>query len=78
MNYTEQENAIEESQTPKGVLRDIIANRWFELAITVVIVVNSILIGVETYYSNTVISKIQSFIKFVFTIEIVIRFFAAD
>lgn len=78
MNYTEQENAIEESQTPKGVLRDIIANRWFELAITVVIVVNSILIGVETYYSNTVISKIQSFILFVFTIEIVMRFFAAE
>ncbi len=78
MNYTEQENTIEESQTPKGVMRDIISNRWFELVITVVIVVNSILIGVETYYSDTVISKIQSFILFVFTIEIVMRFFAAD
>ena len=75
MNYTEQENTIEESQTPKGVMRDIISNRWFELVITVVIVVNSILIGVETYYSDTVISKIQSCFMFLFYIVIVIGFF---
>lgn len=56
----------------------IATNRIFELAITLIIIINSVLIGVETYTTNSTITLIQSIILFIFTIEIAIRFIAAD
>lgn len=51
--------------------------RIFELVITLVIIVNSILIGVQTTVHNPVIDNIQHFILWIFSFEIVIRFIAA-
>lgn len=56
----------------------ISTNKWFELSITLVIVINSFLIGVETYTDDTTVKLIQQIILGVFTVEIIIRFFAAD
>ncbi|MCQ2232577.1 MAG: ion transporter [Paludibacteraceae bacterium] len=58
-------------------VREICTSRWFELAITAVIVVNSILIGVETYMQHPVITAVQDFILFIFTVEIILRLIAA-
>ena len=56
----------------------ISTNKWFELSITLVIVINSFLIGVETYTDDATVKLIQQIILGVFTVEIIIRFFAAD
>lgn len=53
-------------------------NHVFELSITSIIIVNSILIGVETYIDSPIIKMIQSVILAIFTAEIIIRFIAAD
>lgn len=58
-------------------VREICTSRWFELAITAVIVVNSILIGVETYMQHPVITAVQGVILFIFTVEIILRLIAA-
>lgn len=52
--------------------------KWFEWSITVIILVNSILIGIETYTASEVIAIIQNVILGIFTFEIVTRFIAAD
>ena len=52
--------------------------KWFEWVITAVILVNSILIGVETYTANETIALIQKTILGIFTVEIIARFIAAD
>ena len=62
----------------KALAGSIATNRIFELAITLIIITNSVLIGVETYTTNSTITLIQSIILFIFTIEIAIRFIAAD
>ena len=51
--------------------------RWFEWVITAVILVNSILIGVETYTASETIALIQKTILGIFTLEIIARFIAA-
>ena len=56
----------------------VTTNRIFEVAITLVILVNSALIGVETYTSNETIRLIQTCILGVFTLEILMRYIAAD
>jgi len=53
-------------------------NRWFEFAITGIILINSVLIGVETYTDNAIIRLIQTIILGIFTFEIIVRFIAAD
>lgn len=58
--------------------RSITESHWFEWFITIVILVNSILIGVETYEKIPAITLIQHIILGIFTIEIVARFIAAD
>ena len=58
-------------------IRKICSNKWFELVITIIIVVNSALIGVETYVKSDAISRVQDIILVVFTIEIIMRFIAA-
>lgn len=62
----------------KDLCKSITTNKWFELSIIAIIIVNSILIGVETYTDNATIKLIQDFILGIFTIEIVLRFIAAD
>lgn len=52
--------------------------KWFEWFITVIIIVNSILIGVETYTDNATVVLIQQIILGIFTVEIVARFIASD
>lgn len=52
--------------------------KWFEWSITAIILINSILIGVETYTTSEVITLIQKIILGLFTFEIVARFIAAD
>lgn len=56
----------------------ITESRIFELAITCVIIVNSILIGVETYTNNETIQLVQTIILGIFTVEIALRFIASD
>lgn len=62
----------------KEVCRNITTHKWFELAIIAVILLNSFLIGVETYTDNTTIYTVQEVILGIFTIEIILRFIAAD
>jgi voltage-gated sodium channel len=52
--------------------------RCFELCIVAVIIVNCILIGVETYGHHRAVHLIQNSILFIFTFEILVRFIAAD
>ena len=52
--------------------------KWFEIVIIGVIIISSILIGVETYFVNNKTHIIQSVILGIFTIEIVARFIACN
>jgi len=63
-------------QQIKQFCRNLIEKRWFEIAIVIVILVNSILIGVETYTTNHTILAVQHFILGIFTFEIIVRFIA--
>lgn len=53
-------------------------NRIFEFAISLIIIINSVLIGVETYGTHAGISVVQTVILGIFTLEILIRYIAAD
>lgn len=55
----------------------ITTDRRFELGITAIILLNSFLIGVETYTENSTIRAIQSSILGIFTIEIILRYIAS-
>jgi len=61
----------------KSLCEKLATNSIFELSITAIILVNSLLIGVETYTSNETIKLIQQIILYIFTFEIIIRFIAA-
>lgn len=52
-------------------------NKGFEIFITGIILLNSVLIGIETYTDNQTIKMIQQCILYLFTFEILIRFIAA-
>lgn len=67
-----QSNAIKEG------CKTITTRKWFEWFITAIILINSVLIGVETYVKSPTISAIQHVILGIFTIEIILRFIAAD
>ena len=62
----------------KEFCKNLTGSRFFEVPIVCVIVLNSILIGVETTFTSPGISFIQSIILGVFTVEILMRFIAAD
>lgn len=62
----------------KDICAKVTSNRLFELLIVVVILINSTLIGVETYTANETIALIQKVILGIFTVEIVMRYIAAD
>lgn len=59
-------------------LKKLIHSRFFELFISIVILINCALIGVETYLSNTFITQIQKICLIIFVIEITLRFLARD
>ena len=52
-------------------------NKGFELFITGIIILNSVLIGVETYTDNLAVKMIQQGVLYIFTFEILMRFIAA-
>ena len=52
--------------------------RWFELGIIAIILLNATFIGMETYGSNPTIAFLQHVILGVFTVEILLRYLAAD
>lgn len=62
----------------KAKCKALATNPWFELFIICVILINSVLIGVETYTDNATIKLIQTIILGIFTFEIAVRFIAAD
>ena len=49
----------------------------FDFFITIVILINSFLIGVQTTYTNATINAIQTVILYIFTLEVIMRFIAA-
>ncbi|MDE6081900.1 MAG: ion transporter [Muribaculaceae bacterium] len=65
------------ASTYKSVASTLCKHRWFEFGITIVIIINSLLIGVETYHTSSTISIIQNIILYVFSLEILLRFLAA-
>jgi hypothetical protein len=62
----------------KQISTYLTTNRLFELAIVAVILINSLLIGVETYVTNPTITLIQTVILGIFTFEIALRYIAAN
>ena len=52
-------------------------NKGVELFIAGIIILNSVLIGVETYTDNLTVKMIQQGILYIFTFEILLRFIAA-
>ena len=60
----------------REVCRRITTNKIFEWSITIIIIANAILIGVETYAYFPTIVLIQKIILGIFTIEILLRFVA--
>ena len=61
----------------KKIAALIAYNKGFELFITGIIILNSVLIGVETYTDNLTVKMIQQGILYIFTFEILLRFIAA-
>lgn len=62
----------------KQISTYLTTNRLFELAIVAVILINSLLIGVETYVTNPTITLIQTVILGIFTFEIAMRYIASN
>lgn len=62
----------------REIASSIAYNKGFELFITGIIILNSVLIGVETYTDNLTVKMIQQGILYIFTFEILMRFIAAE
>ena len=62
----------------KTFCKKLTTAKVFEWSITTIILINSLLIGVETYVNSEAITIIQNIILGIFTIEILLRFIAAD
>ncbi len=67
-----------EDKGVKAMAKSITGKMWFEMGIIAIIVINSLLIGVETYQSNTTIALVQNIILYIFSVEIGLRFIASD
>lgn len=61
----------------KKICKDIAYGKPFDIFITIVILINSFLIGVQTTIYNETVDDIQTIILYIFTFEIVLRFIAA-
>ena len=55
----------------------IIISKPFDVFITIVILVNSFLIGVQTTVDNVTVNTVQLIILYIFTLEVIMRFIAA-
>lgn len=64
--------------TIKNFCCKMTSNHVFEVAIILVILLNSFLIGVETYTSSAAIRMVQTIILGIFTAEILMRYVAAE
>lgn len=53
-------------------------SKVFDIGITIIIILNSILIGVQTSFHNTCVDYIQHVILWIFSFEIAVRFVAAN
>lgn len=62
----------------KDTCRNIVNGKPFDLFITTVILVNSVLIGVQTTHNTPGIDFIQAIILYIFTLEILMRYIAAE
>ena len=62
----------------KKLCQNLTNKRWFEFLIIGVIIINSILIGVETYTITPNILLVQHIILGIFTFEIIARFIARE
>ena len=62
----------------KESCKKLTLSKVFEISIMGIILINSALIGAETYTENATITLIQTFILGIFTFEIIVRFIAAD
>lgn len=60
----------------KQICKNLINQKWFEIAIVVIILINSLIIGLETYTITPLMIIIQKIILGVFTFEIIVRFIA--
>ena len=65
-------------ETLKKWAKRITTNHVFELSIIGVILLNCFFIGIETYTTIPAITTCQRIILYIFTIEIILRFIAAD
>ncbi len=50
----------------------------FMVSINIVIIINAILIGVETHYSSSLVSNLQAVALAIFTIEIILRYIGKE
>jgi voltage-gated sodium channel len=62
----------------KLIFRQLIKSKRFEYLIIFVIIVNSILIGIQTYFNSPLIDGIQNCILTIFILEINLRWFSFD
>ena len=62
----------------RELCRKITTNKVFEWGITIIILANALLIGVETYGNYPTIALIQKIILGIFTVEILLRFVARE
>lgn len=62
----------------KVICAKIASSKLFDVFITVVILVNSFLIGVQTTVYNENVNLVQEIILYIFTFEVIVRFIASD
>lgn len=62
----------------KQFCRSLVNNHAFEIFIVLIIIVNSVLIGYETYLVTETTTFLQNIILGIFTFEIIVRFIASD
>ncbi|MCK4494249.1 MAG: ion transporter [Methylococcales bacterium] len=59
-------------------IHDIVHSMAFMVIINSVIIINAILIGVETHYHSPLVSNLQTFALSVFTLEILLRYMGKE
>jgi voltage-gated sodium channel len=57
----------------KRLIKELVHSSGFNRFITIVIVINCILFGIETYYTSIFISYIQNLILIIYVIELILR-----
>lgn len=62
----------------KDYFKRIVLSNKFDNTISAIIILNCTLIGVETYFTNPLLSQIQLICLIIFTIEISLRFIARE